>query len=314
MRAVQREVPDVTAASPVVPLTEHMPLGNGTEGDVTVLGVAPQYMQVRNLEVLAGRFFDEDDARDKVAIVTEKFAKRVFGGQDAAVGRSIKISGLPFTIIGTFKERVETFGQSEVVDYTVLIPFTIMRYFTGNDFVKQLYFSMADPSEVPEGTLQIKQVLQSRHRADSTYDVTNLTKLLEVARESANALTMVLLLIAAVTLLVSGVGIMNIMFVTVRSRTREIGIRKAVGATRREIKYQFLAEALFISVTGGIIGTAIGLAVPVSVRMFTEFRIPISGLSVIVAIGVSTFVGLLFGTVPASRAAQLDPVESLRYE
>src|SRR5579872_4328317 len=124
MHAVEQEVPTVRAASPVVPLTERMPMGAGTEGDVTVLGVAPEYLNVRNLVVLAGRFFDADDARNKVAVVTEKFATRVFGGQDAAVGRTIKISGLPFTIIGTFKERVETFGQSEVVDYTVLIPFT----------------------------------------------------------------------------------------------------------------------------------------------------------------------------------------------
>jgi putative ABC transport system permease protein len=121
-------------------------------------------------------------------------------------------------------------------------------------------------------------------------------------------------LIAAVTLIVSGVGIMNIMLVTVRARTREIGIRKAVGATRREIKFQFLAEALFISVAGGLIGTAIGLAIPISARIFMQIHIPISGLSVIVAIAVSTVVGLVFGTVPATRAANLDPVESLRYE
>lgn len=235
-------------------------------------------------------------------------------GQDAAVGQSIKISGLPFTIIGTFRERVETFGQSEIVDYTVLIPYTIIQYFTGNKNVKQLYFSMADSSQVPSGTEQIKHVIESRHRPDSTYEVTNLTKLIEVANQTANALTMVLLLIAAVTLIVSGVGIMNIMLVTVRSRTREIGIRKAVGATRREIKYQFLAEALFISISGGIIGTAIGLAVPFGARFLLQVHIPVSGLSVIVAIGASTLVGLFFGTVPASRAADLDPVESLRYE
>jgi putative ABC transport system permease protein len=314
MKAVEEEVPGVRAASPVVQVDERMPLGGGKEGDVTVLGVAPEYQYVRNLDILAGRFFDPDDARNKVAVVTEKFAARVFGGQDAAVGQSIKISGLPFTIIGTFRERVETFGQSEVVDLTVLIPYTIIRYFTGNNNVKQLYFSMADSSEVARSTELIKRTIEARHRPDSTFEVTNLTKLIEVANQTANALTMVLLLIAAVTLIVSGVGIMNIMLVTVRSRTREIGIRKAVGATRREIKFQFLAEALFISISGGIIGTAIGLAVPFGARFLLQIHIPVSGLSVIVAIGVSSFVGLVFGTVPASRAADLDPVESLRYE
>lgn len=314
MHAVEAEVPGVRAASPVVSIDERMPLGGGKEGDVTVLGVDPEYQYVRNLEVLAGRFFDPDDARNKVAVVTEKFATKVFGGQDAAVGSSIKISGLPFTIIGTFRERVETFGQTEVVDYTVLIPFTIMRYFTGNNFVKQLYFSMADAAEVPRSTELIKKVIEARHRPDSTYDVTNLTKLISVANQTANALTMVLLLIAAVTLIVSGVGIMNIMLVTVRARTREIGIRKAVGATKKEIRFQFLAEALFISISGGIIGTAIGLAIPFGARFFLQIHIPVSGISVIVAIGVSTIVGLIFGTVPAGRAANLDPVESLRYE
>ena len=139
-------------------------------------------------------------------------------------------------------------------------------------------------------------------------------QLLSVAAQTANALTVVLLLIATVTLVVSGVGIMNIMLANVRSRIREIGIRKAVGATRQEIRLQFLTEAVFISLTGGFLGTLIGLAVPFSVRFFTDYRIPISGLSAIIAILVASGVGIIFGTVPATRAAQLDTVEALRYE
>jgi putative ABC transport system permease protein len=135
-----------------------------------------------------------------------------------------------------------------------------------------------------------------------------------VAEKTANALTMVLLAVAAVVLLVSGIGIMNIMLATVSARIREIGIRKALGATNREIRFQFLSEAILISVGGGLIGVVIGLAVPYSVRFLTEYRLPVSGLSAIVAIVVSSLVGILFGTVPAARAAKLDPVESLRYE
>jgi len=135
-----------------------------------------------------------------------------------------------------------------------------------------------------------------------------------VAEKTANALTMVLLAVAAVVLLVSGIGIMNIMLATVSARIREIGIRKALGATNREIRFQFLSEAVLISVGGGLIGVVIGLAVPYSVRFLTEYRLPVSGLSAIVAIVVSSLVGILFGTVPAARAAKLDPVESLRYE
>ena len=142
--------------------------------------------------------------------------------------------------------------------------------------------------------------------------VENLTQLLTVAAKAANALTMVLLLVSLVTLLVSGVGIMNIMLATVSARAHEIGIRKAVGATSGEIKFQFLAEAVLISLIGGVIGTALGLALPFSVRIFTNHDIPISGLSVIVAIVVSSIVGIIFGTVPATRAAQVDPIISLR--
>jgi putative ABC transport system permease protein len=163
-------------------------------------------------------------------------------------------------------------------------------------------------------TNQIHQVIQSRHRAESVYSVTNLTQLVSVADKTANALTMVLLAVAAVVLLVSGIGIMNIMLATVSSRIREIGIRKALGATNREIRFQFLSEAIVISVGGGLIGVVIGLALPYSIRFLTEYRVPISGLSAIVAIVVSSLVGILFGTVPAARAAKLDPVESLRYE
>ncbi len=196
----------------------------------------------------------------------------------------------------------------------MLIPYSVSRYFMETPGVKLLYFSMEDPSMVLPASAQIKRVLQSRHRSESVYDVSNLTALLSMADRIATGLTWVLLLISMVTLLVSGIGIMNIMLATVTSRIREIGIRKAVGATNREIRFQFLAEAILISLIGGFAGVVIGLAIPYSVRFLTEYRIPISGLSAIIAIVVSSVVGVIFGTVPAARAAQLDPVESLRYE
>src|SRR5208337_2543541 len=174
--------------------------------------------------------------------------------------------------------------------------------------------TVASPDEVPAATAQIKRVLQSRHRPESVYNVENLTQLVNLADKTANILTTVLLAVSLVVLLVSGIGIMNIMLATVSARIREIGIRKAMGATKREIRFQFLSEAILISLIGGVIGIVVGLAIPFSVRFFTEYRIPISGLSAIIAIVVSSLVGILFGTVPAVRAAQLDPVESLRYE
>lgn len=316
LQAVQEEVPGVTAASPVVSLNERISVGSGRERDIAILGVYPEYLRVRNLVVLAGRFFDLEDsqAHNKVGVITEKMAVEIYGSQQATVGKVIKLNGLPFTIIGTFKERVDTFGQSEVVGNTMLIPFSVSRYFTETPSVKLMYFSMQDPVMVPLATNQIKRVLQSRHRSESVYTVENLTELLAVADKTATALTWVLLLVAMVVLLVSGIGIMNIMLATVTSRIREIGIRKAIGATNREIRFQFLAEAILISLIGGVIGIVIGLALPFSVRFLTEYRVPVSGFSAIIAIVVSSLVGIIFGTVPATRAAQLDPVESLRYE
>ena len=316
MKAVQQEVPGIQAASPMLETHDRIGVGGGKERDILVLGVSPQYAIVRNLQILAGRFFDDEDSMSRAhgAAVTQQFAQRVFGSQSAAVGKDIKIKGLPFVIIGTFRERVETFGQSEIAGDTVLIPYSVARYFTNNDAVKQIFFSVSDAGDVPHATELIQRVLQSRHHPESVYRVDNLTQLLQVASKSANALTLVLLAVALVTLIVSGVGIMNIMLANVRTRIREIGIRKAIGATRREIRLQFLTEAVLISVTGGVVGTVLGLAIPFSARFLTDYRIPISGLSAIIAIAVAMLVGIIFGTVPATRAAQLDPVEALHYE
>jgi putative ABC transport system permease protein len=316
MNAVLQQVPGIVAASPVVPLDDRISIGGGKQRDLRILGVVPDYSVVRNLVVLSGRFFDAQDeqARNKVGVMQQKLAEQIYGSVDNAIGKVVKVMGLPFTVIGTFRERVNTFGQSEVTDNSMLIPYTVSRFFTDTADVNQIYFSAAEPSMVIPVTEQVKKVIQSRHRAESVYVVQNLTELVAVADRTANALTMVLLLIATVTLLVSGIGIMNIMLATVSSRIREIGIRKAIGATNAEIRFQFLSEAILISLIGGLIGVIVGLALPYSVRIFTEYRLPISGLSAIVAIVVSSLVGILFGTVPAARAAKMDPVESLRYE
>jgi putative ABC transport system permease protein len=316
IRAVQESVPGIASATPIVQLNDRVPVGNGKERDLVILGVSPEYSRVRNLVVVSGRFFDHEDstAHNKVGVITDKLAHEVFGSPQEAVGKVIKLSGLPFTVIGTFKERVDTFGQTEVTDSTLLIPYTVSRYFDETPTLKMAYFSVVDPSMVVAATAQVQRVLKSRHRSESVYDVQNLTHLLEVADKAFTALTWMLLVIAMVTLLVSGIGIMNIMLSTVNSRIREIGIRKAIGATNREIRYQFLAEAVLISLTGGIVGIVIGLAIPWSIRFVTDYRVPVSGLSAIIAIVVSSIVGIIFGTVPATRAAQLDPVESLRYE
>lgn len=316
MYAVLQRVPGIVAASPVVPLDNQIPSASGKQYDVRILGVLPAYRTVRNLVIVSGRSFDEQDeqARNKVGVMQEKLAKLLYGSPEAAIGKLVKLSGLPFTVIGTFRERVDTFGQSEVTDNSMLIPFSVSRYFTNSPYVQQLYFSAAEPGQVVPITSQILEAIRSRHRPESNYVMQNLNALLGLADRTANALTLVMFLIAAVTLLVGGIGIMNIMLATVTSRIHEIGIRKALGATNAEIRFQFLTEAVLISVLGGLAGVIMGLALPLSVRFLTDYRVPVSGLSAIVAIIVSCMVGVLFGTIPASRAARLDPVESLRYE
>jgi putative ABC transport system permease protein len=315
-KAVDAQVPAIAASSPVLERHDQISFGSGVVKDILILGVVPQYRQVRNLVMISGRFFDEEDedTHTQVAVVTAPFAQQLFGGPEAAINQTFKLSGIPFTIIGIFRERVDTFGQTEIADQTVLIPYSVARYFTGTDNVKQIYFSIRDQNDVEEAAQDIVKKIQARHKSNSVYKAQTMTELMNIAAKSADALTTVLLLVALVTLAVGGVGIMNIMLANVRSRIREIGIRKALGATAREIKLQFLVEAVLISLAGGLVGTLVGLAIPLSVRMFTTYRIPISGLSVIIALLAATIVGVVFGTLPANRAAELDPVESLKYE
>jgi len=317
LSAVVTQVPGVMASSPTLEMHNRISLGAGKVKDTLVLGVSPEYRTVRNLVIPYGRFFDDRDAdtHAKVALVTAPLAEQLFGSATNAINRSFAISGIPFTIIGIFRERVNTFGQSEIADQTILIPYTVARYFTGTDNVKELFFSMRDSGDVPEATKQIQQIISSRHRKTSVYKAQNLSQLVTVAAQIADALTVGLLMISAVTLAVSGIGIMNIMLVNVRSRIREIGVRKAVGATFREIQLQFLTEAVLISLGGGVVGTILGLAVPISVRFFfPDYPIPISIWSVVIALATAMLVGILFGTLPATRAAQMNPVDSLKYE
>ena len=316
MRAVEQQVPGIQAATPVLNLHETFTSGAGRERDVLILGVNPEYSTIRRLHLVNGRFFDEQDSlsHSHAALVTERFAIIQFGSVNEAVGKTLAISSVPFTVIGVFREGFTTFGQSEIVDETVLIPYTVGRYFTGTDAVNQIYFSMTDSGSVLWATKAILKAIRTRHRSESVYDVGNLAEVLDMAGKTATAFSVILLLFSLVTLMVSGVGIMNIMLATVRSRIREIGIRKALGATFREIQLQFLAEAVLISLSGGVVGTVLAMALPVMVALFTNYRLQVSWISAILAVLVSCAVGIAFGTVPASRAARMDPVESLKYE
>lgn len=316
MNAVLEQVPGITASSPMLEDHERITMGGGITKDAMFLGVSPQYKEVRNLKVLAGRFFDEQDAgtHAKVAVLIAPLAIALYGSYGAAIDQSISVKGIPFTIIGVFKESVETFGQSEVNDQTILIPYPVARYFTGTNTVKQIFFSVSNPQQVETAATHVLDVIRKRHRPTSVYNAFTLTAVLRVMGQIATMLTIVLTLASAITLIVSGVGIMNSMLANVGARIKEIGIRKALGATRREIRTQFLTESVFMSLSGGLVGTLIGLALPLSLRWFSNIKIPVSAWSAVIALATSVLVGVAFGTLPAQRAARLDPVATLKYE
>ena len=315
-KAVDAQLPGVQYSSPVMDMHERISFGGGVMKDTLILGVSSQYQNIRNLLIPAGRFLDDTDeaAHMKCAVVSESYAKERYGSDDAAVGQTFEISGIPFTVIGDFKLSVDDFGESEIADQTLLIPYSVVRYFTGTERVNQIYFSMRSMDEVPAAAPEIIRIIKSRHRANSVYQAQTMKEMLSIANNIANIITGVLVMVAAVTLAVGGVGIMNIMLANVRARIREIGIRKALGATAREIRLQFLTEAIMISLAGGIVGTLIGLAVPLSIRFFTDYNLPVSLWSVLIALSSAVAVGVIFGTVPATRAAQMNPVDALKYE
>ena len=267
--------------------------------------------------LLSGHFIDDSDvkSRQHVAMLTEKLAVRLYATTGNAIGQIIKLYGLQFTVVGTFKERTSTFGISEITNETVLIPITVIKYLMPIERVDPMYVQAREASDVQPLTSAIKQLLESRHRAGVRYDVENLSAILEAAQRIALVMTIVLILVSAVTLIISGIGIMNIMLVTVTERTREIGLRMAVGASRHAVLEQFLTESVALSMAGGVIGILVGISIPLSVRFFTDaIRVPISVTSIFVAFGVSLAVGVIFGMLPANRASQLNPTEALRYE
>ncbi len=321
MEAVRQQIPEAA----VVAGTHDIPMSvvvAGVERPVKLVGVTDGFQQIRRLVVFRGRYFDDDDmmTHSKVCLLTQELADRVFPNQNP-VGQGIRVGDLHFTVIGVFRERISTFGETEISRESVLVPFGLINYYTGTDFLSTFYVQADSPDNVQAVTRQVAGVLKARHRPGAEYQVENLVSLLESARKISQALTILLVVIALIALLISGVGIMNIMLVTVTERTREIGIRKAVGAPRDAILYQFLMEAFLISGTGAVVGILIAVAIPVSINLVLRvipeavgIRVPVSWVSVVLAFVVSCSTGLLFGYLPANRAAKLHPTESLRYE
>jgi putative ABC transport system permease protein len=312
-----RTLPHVVEAAGIHDIGNTSVVINGVEKSVTLVGVTEGFQKIRNLLIVQGRFFDDVDMQSssKACLITQDLAKEF--NQDM-VGQIIRVGELSFTVIGVFRERVSTFGQSEITSESVLVPFPLLKYYQGVDYIRTLYVQADTHDNVPLVTAELRVLLQSRHREGVAYTVQNLAGILEAARQISWALTAVLLTVGCIVLLISGVGIMNIMLVTVTERTREIGLRKAVGANRREILFQFLIEALIISGAGALLGILIAYSIKIVAEPLVpveyNVHIPISMASIIVAFFVSCSTGILFGYLPANRASRLQPTEALHHE
>ena len=321
LEAIRRGIPQVVQVAGTHDIQMNVTAASVAR-PVSLVGVTSGFQQIRNLIIARGRYFDDGDflASSKVCLLTEHLAQAVFPYDDP-VGREIHVGNLDFTVIGVFRERVQTFGQTEITTDSVLVPFPLIQYYTGQSYIKTFYAQADNPEDVDLVTQEVSDILKSRHRADAAYNVQNLSSILETARYISLALTIVLLIIAMIALVVSGIGIMNIMLVSVTERTREVGIRKAVGAQRVEILYQFLTEAAIISGAGALVGIVIAILIPplvtAIIRLFPVppgIEISTSWPSVLLAFVVSSATGVLFGYLPAAKAAALQPVESLHYE
>ncbi|HEV2386113.1 MAG TPA: ABC transporter permease [Candidatus Acidoferrales bacterium] len=317
-QAILRLIPLVKAVSPGVGSGAQV-VYQGQNWFTQVQGSGPDYFQIRNWPVVSGRAFTqrEVDVAANVCVVGHTVAENLFGNDDP-IGKIIRVGSLPFIIEGELQTKGEsTFGRDQ--DDLIIAPVsTVMKKLAGISWVNSINASAISDSSIQPAMQQIAALLRQRHKLrpgeDDDFMIRSPQELADAATSSARVMTMLLASIASVSLLVGGIGIMNIMLVSVTERRREIGVRRAVGATRRDIRYQFLSEAMVISLIGGgvgIIGGIIGSAV-VSGMLQWPTQVPLT--AVIVAVGFSAAVGVFFGYYPAQKASKLDPIETLRYE
>jgi putative ABC transport system permease protein len=285
--------------------------------DLSVLGTTPNYATVRkNLRILRGRFLDDDDIseRAKVCVVSHTLYHDLFGNDDAP-DKMLRTLGMTFQVIGEFDKPVDTMGQGEITPYSIFVPVTVAWFFTPSRRVDTVFAEVREFSEIPRAAATVEDLLRDRHHQGSVFKVKTMTTVIRVARTISFGLIAGFIAAAAVSVVVGGVGIMNILLASVEQRTREIGVRMSVGARRRDILRQFLLEALMLGAMGSLLGVVVGLGLPLLVKPFVHgFQVRVSPLSALLAFLFSCGVTIVFGVVPAVRAANLNPTEALRYE
>ena len=321
--AIRREVPLVEAVAPFT--TSQAMVVHGNQNWVTMLvAVTPEFLDVREWDVVAGRGItqDEVDAAAKVAVVGATVAERLFGDDDP-VGGLIRVQNVPFTVVGVLDRKGQsTWGKDQ--DDKILIPLSTARLnVQGRNrargrAVESISVRVRERDFMKAAEQEIRGVLRQRHRLQATQEddfvLRNMVEVLESQESSSRVLSILLAAIAGVSLFVGGVGIMNIMLVSVTERTREIGIRVAVGARPRDIRAQFLLEAVTLSLMGGVLGIALGVAGAYATAHFAQWPIVIQPQAVLLAFSFAVAVGVCFGLYPARKAARLDPIDALRYE
>jgi putative ABC transport system permease protein len=316
--ALRRESTLLTAISPVIFTGGHVQGGAGN-WRTTINGVSLDYQTIRDWPVSSGSFFDANDLRNarKVAVLGATVAANLFPDQDP-VGQEIQIRNVPFRIIGVLAAKGQTAGGQDQDD-VVLAPYTtVQTRLAGRQFIPQILAATATPADIPGAMQEITAIMREQHRLadweDNDFTVRNQADLAEAAEGTTEVMTLLLAAIASISLVVGGIGIMNIMLVSVTERTREIGIRLAVGAHSSDVMIQFLVESTVMSLLGGGIGIAVGFAGASVLGHFTGWSTVVSIPTVVVALLFSAGVGIFFGFYPARRAASLNPIDALRYE
>jgi len=322
-RAIQQEIENVEVSAPTVRGTGQVVSGN-LNWSTLIYGITPEYLTARGWEIQEGRAITHEEVKgaSKVALLGETVTENLFSGLNP-VGQVIRIRRVPFEVIGVLKGKGETpMGRDQ--DDTVFVPLSTARKRVlggrelGGNSVGAIYVKVAASEWVSEVEVQVRALLRQRHRlrgnAPDDFYIRNLSQVLEARAESSRAMSLLLAAVASVSLVVGGIGIMNIMLVSVTERTREIGLRMAVGAEGADILSQFLIEAVTLSLIGGVIGVALGVTGSMTIAVLGEWPTIVRAESVILAFGFSVLVGVFFGFYPARKAARLDPIEALRYE